>query len=64
MRAFDALILTSMITLAFDSPPLVFAIRSGMGRFGKMPQSFKRLKFQPKYIDEKENEGPDAFLYG
>ncbi|KIM90599.1 hypothetical protein PILCRDRAFT_84538 [Piloderma croceum F 1598] len=32
-RAFDALILTSMITLAFDSPPpLVFAIRSGMGR--------------------------------
>jgi hypothetical protein len=64
MRAFDALILTSMITLAFGSPPLVFAIRPGMGRFGKMPQSFKRLKFQPKHVDEKENEGPDTFLYG
>jgi hypothetical protein len=64
MRAFDALILTSIITLAFDSPPIVFAVRPGKGRFGKMPQSFQTLKFQPRYTDEKENEGPDVFIYG
>jgi len=63
MRAFDALVLTSIITLAFGSPPLVFGIRPGRGMFGKLPQNFERLKL-PRRYETPENETPDVYVCG
>jgi hypothetical protein len=50
-----------IISLAFGSPPLVFAVRCGKGRFGKMPQNFTRAKFQSMHVEEKDNK---AVLFG
>lgn len=41
MRAFDALVLSAMLTLAVGSPPLVFAVLQSTDRLGEMPGSFQ-----------------------
>jgi len=46
MRAFDALILSALMTLAMGSPPLVFGISNAPDGLGKMPVSFTRAYFE------------------
>jgi hypothetical protein len=46
MRAFDALLLSALMTLAVGAPPLVFAIFQNSdppGNLGAMPQRFERV---------------------
>ena len=57
MNAFDALILTALVTLACDAPPLVFGVFLGDDVRGKMPDQYRTASylFAPGVI-ENEND--------
>jgi hypothetical protein len=52
MRAFDAFILASFLTLAMGAPALVFAVIEDSDHIGEMPDSF-RQGFFADYRDSK-----------
>lgn len=45
MRAFDALVMSALLTLAVGAPPLVFAVVQDFERLGVMPESFNRIVY-------------------
>jgi hypothetical protein len=46
MRAFDALILSALLTVALGTPPLVFGISNALEGLGKMPAAFTRVQYE------------------
>ncbi|KAK2785330.1 hypothetical protein FQN52_008527 [Onygenales sp. PD_12] len=45
MQAFDALLLSALVTVAIGAPPLVFAVLQGNEGLGEMPGSFGRAVY-------------------
>lgn len=54
MRAYDALVLSALLTLAVGAPPLVFAVIQDDKKLGAMPEGFERAVYG------KTRDGPAA----
>lgn len=50
VRAFDALILSTLITLAYGTPPLVFGVRYRLENIGKMPAGYLRTQYEANEV--------------
>ncbi|KAK9438196.1 hypothetical protein VB005_09204 [Metarhizium brunneum] len=59
VRAFDALVLSSLMTLVNGKPPLVFALANTTATLGQMPAKYKRVAYE---ADETLERPPDAPL--
>lgn len=46
LRAFDALILSTLVALAYGSPPQVFGVRYKLENIGKVPTGYLRTQFE------------------
>ncbi|PKS06142.1 hypothetical protein jhhlp_007459 [Lomentospora prolificans] len=58
MRAFDAVILASIITLANGKPPIVFGIRPTLDGLGKMPEGYVRALYEDDQRVEPTDKKP------
>ena len=57
MPAFDALILSTLLTLVLGSPPLVFAVVQARSHLGEVPMGFERTSYaHARDLDQVENE--------
>ncbi|OAQ67648.1 hypothetical protein VFPPC_13558 [Pochonia chlamydosporia 170] len=62
MRAFDALILSGLMTLVNGSPPLVFSIANTMETLGQMPLKYKRATYEADGTVERPSDTPLVIL--
>ncbi|OAA68977.1 hypothetical protein ISF_03352 [Cordyceps fumosorosea ARSEF 2679] len=46
VRAFDALILSTLVTLAYGAPPLVFGVRYRLENIGRVPAAYLRTRYE------------------
>jgi hypothetical protein len=58
MRAFDALILSALMTLATGSPPLVFGVSNALEGLGKIPNGFTRVHYEGDERHQAQGEKP------
>jgi hypothetical protein len=58
MRAFDALILSSLMTLVNGSPPLVFALANTMDTLGHMPVKYQRAAYEADGTLQRPSDTP------
>jgi hypothetical protein len=54
MRAYDALLLSGLLTIVVGAPPLVFAVVQRSGGLGVMPQDFERAVYVSMLDDQGE----------
>lgn len=62
MRAFDALILSTLMTLVNGSPPLVFGLANTMETLGQMPLKYKRVTYEADETLERSSDTPLVVL--
>ncbi|KJK79241.1 hypothetical protein H634G_05481 [Metarhizium anisopliae BRIP 53293] len=58
MRAFDALVLSSLMTLVNGTPPLVFALANTTATLGQMPAKYERVAYEADETLERPRDTP------